>query len=377
MRYAVISDVHANAVALRRVLEDARQLGVEKVVCLGDVVGYGPLPSETLSLVRASCCATVAGNHDDAVSGRGDASEFIDLAGDAAARHREALSKDDVAWLRSLPYVCGIDGATCVHGDLSDPPKFYYVESEDDAAATLGATDAQIVFVGHTHVPCIFFTGDDGTVQKAVPQDFAVEAGRRYVVNPGSVGYPRESGGQCFSSYVIYDTQERSMRFRRLPFSVASVMQRGRNPRRIGAKSVVAICAAAALGALLVSAAVVKTLAERGPREAVSAEDESALVVEAKSIGVMEGHRYVTAGLELSKRPKSAPVDLRTTFLDGEGKALAAETVTVKSTRTTLSAIPASAKGAAGVEFKVLRQKKEDEPKILRFAPRSAAEKGK
>ena len=167
------------------------------------------------------------------------------------------------------------------------------------------------------------------------------------------------------------------MRFRRLPFSVASVMQRGRNPRRIGAKSVVAICAAAALGALFVSAAVVKTLAARGPREAVSAEDESALVVEAKSIGVMEGHRYVTAGLELSKKPKSAPVDLRTTFFDGEGKVLAAETVTVKSTRTTLLAIPASARGAAGVEFKVLRQKKEDEPKILRFVPRSAAEKGK
>ena len=226
-------------------------------------------------------------------------------------------------------------------------------------------------------MPCIFFTGEGGGVAKAAPQDFAVEAGRRYVVNPGSVGYPRESGGQCFASYVIYDTQEGSVRFRRLPFSVASVMQRGRNPRRIGAKAIAAICVASVIGALLVSAAVVRTLAARDPHGAVSAADEAALVVAAKTVGIAEGHRYVTAGLELSKKPKSVPVDLRTVYFDRSGKELAVETVTVKSTRTTLAAIPASAKDAARVEFKVLRQKKDDEPAILRFAPRSAPDKGK
>ena len=90
MRYAIVSDIHANAEALRRVLADARQNGATRVVCLGDVVGYGPLPKETLELVRKSASLVLAGNHDDAVSGRGGADAFNGLAADAVTRHREA-----------------------------------------------------------------------------------------------------------------------------------------------------------------------------------------------------------------------------------------------------------------------------------------------
>ena len=80
MRYAIISDIHANLEALERVLADAKSCGAERIICLGDVVGYGPRPAETLARVRSACAAIVAGNHDDAVSGRMDASDFIDLA---------------------------------------------------------------------------------------------------------------------------------------------------------------------------------------------------------------------------------------------------------------------------------------------------------
>ena len=139
MKYAIISDVHANETALRAVLEDAKRHGAEKIVCLGDVVGYGPLPVETAALVRKECFVTLAGNHDDAVSGRGDASTFIDLAKDAVERHRAALSEDDLAWLRSLPYTCTLDKAVAVHGDLFDPPKFYYVLDEKGADASCSA----------------------------------------------------------------------------------------------------------------------------------------------------------------------------------------------------------------------------------------------
>ena len=130
MKYALISDVHANLDALEKVLKDAQALGAEEIVCLGDIVGYGPRPAETLARVRETCAVVLAGNHDDAVSGRGDSSTFIDLAGDAVQRHREALTPDVLAWLKSLPYTATIDGARCTHGDLFDPPKFYYIEDE-------------------------------------------------------------------------------------------------------------------------------------------------------------------------------------------------------------------------------------------------------
>ena len=99
MKYAIISDIHANVTALQNVLADAKAQGAEKIVCLGDVVGYGPLPSETVALARKECFIVLAGNHDDAVSGRGDASTFIDLAKEAVERHRAALSEEDVEWL--------------------------------------------------------------------------------------------------------------------------------------------------------------------------------------------------------------------------------------------------------------------------------------
>jgi len=94
------------------------------------------------------------------------------------------------------------------------------------------AIAAQVVFVGHTHVPEIFVVGASGNVHRLAPQDFVLEDGKRYIVNVGSVGYPRERNGMCLSSYVIYDTDEKAVRFQFLPFSVASVMQRGTAPAR-------------------------------------------------------------------------------------------------------------------------------------------------
>ena len=211
MIYAIVSDIHANLDALDRVLADARACGAERVVCLGDVVGYGPRPAEAVARVREACAATVAGNHDDAVSGRMDAADFIDLAGDAVRRHRDALSPDALAWLAALPYSASIEGAALAHGDATDPAKFYYVESEDDARANFEATDAQLLFVGHTHVPCVFLTGASGAVYRITAQDFTLEDGKRYIVNPGSVGYPRETDGKCMSSYVIYDSAEKTV----------------------------------------------------------------------------------------------------------------------------------------------------------------------
>jgi predicted phosphodiesterase len=353
MKYAVISDIHANESALRHVLADAAANGVEKTVCLGDVVGYGPLPAETIALVRASVGITLAGNHDDAVSGRLDPAAFIDLAGDAVERHREAVGPEDLEWLRSLPYIAEIDGAVAAHGDVFDPEKFYYIEDEKDAEANFGASDAQIIFVGHTHDPALFVTGSSGAVYKTEPQDFAVEAHKRYIVNPGSVGFPREMNGSCLSSYVIYDSTEKTVSFRYLPFQVSSVMQRGRNPRRIRKIFIAAIAAIAATAAALCT--FLLTPAVQETRD---------VPVEAKSIPIDSDLRNVRANLVLEKG--SAPVTLKVRFLGSGGDVVAVESATVKKSSRKEFPIPA---GSRRAEFALFRITADGKVAVESFAP--------
>ena len=361
MRYAVISDIHANLDALERVLSDARNCGAERVVCLGDVVGYGPRPAECVARVRAACGATVAGNHDDAVSGRLDASDFIDLAGDAVRRHREALSPDALAWLASLPYTCDIEGAAAAHGDLAAPRKFYYVNKDEDAAANFEASPAQLMFVGHTHAPCIYLTGHSGAIYRMEPQDFLMEDGKRYIVNPGSVGYPREKDGKCMSSYVIYDTSERTVRYRFLPFSVASVMQRGQSPKRIKKRVLIAAGAAIALLAGALAWFLV-------PRPAPG-EPDAALVVERRDLAPLDGCRHLRANLRLDRG--SVPVKLRIRFLGSDGETLSDDSVTVKSSSTKAFGVPDGAKTAV---LTASRMKEGDEPRLLGFSPTASME---
>ena len=376
MRYAVISDVHANESALAKVLADARAAGAGEVVCLGDVVGYGPSPSEAVALVRSSCRTVIAGNHDDAVSGRGGIEEFIDLAGDAAARHRDALSSDDISWLKSLPYTCRFGAAVAAHGDLFDPPKFYYVENDVDAKATFDATDSQLVFVGHTHVPCIFLTGHSGAIYRTPPQDFTLEDGKRYIVNPGSVGYPRECDGKCLSTYVIYDDEEKTVEFRSIPFAVSSVMQRGRPGRTKKMLAAAFVAMAAVLAAVATWTLTRETptgAARSAPAAAAAAEPtkQETAVVAVQRIKIPGGAMAVSPGIVLRKKPKSPPINLRMRYFDDAGRMIQEDYDLVKAARDkSIKLHVAKAKGATEVEFAVLKVKEDDQPVIEEFKPR-------
>ncbi len=357
MRYAILSDIHANLEALERVLQDARAQGIDQIICLGDVVGYGPQPDATVSRVHEVCAVTLAGNHDDAVSGRGDASQFIDLAGDAIVRHRAALSPDALAWLRSLPWTCELEGAVCAHGDLCDPPKFYYIEDEADATANFNTTTARLIFVGHTHTPEIFLTGQSGAVYQIEPQDFTLEDGKRYIVNPGSVGYPREKDGHCFSSYVIYDATEGTICYRFLPFSVASVMQRGQTPPKI--KRGLLAVGALAIGLLCAVLAWWFT-----PKVEIEVTDDPALIVEQRTLTPAAGDRLFRANLELEK--DSAPLQVKISFLSDSNAVLSAPARTVKESFTKKFPLP---KDTAKVELTLLRLTPEADIQIKSFAP--------
>lgn len=220
MRYAIISDVHANEAALRAVLTDAADAQAEKVVCLGDVLGYGPEPVAALELVYRRAHVCLAGNHDDAVCGRFPVEDFTDFAAEAVQRHRAAITHEAKDWLTHLPYTCAFEGFACAHGDFSNPENFNYVLEPQDALPSWEARTEQLLFVGHSHQPGIFVLGASGTPHRIDAADFTLEDGKRYIVNPGSVGYPRS--GDCRSSYCIYDDAERTVEFRTLPFDLDS-----------------------------------------------------------------------------------------------------------------------------------------------------------
>ena len=371
MRYAVFSDVHANADALGLMLADAAREGVRSLVCLGDVVGYGPQPAEAVRMLRESGAQVVAGNHDDAVSGRGSAEGFISLAADAVERHSEALSLEDLKWLASLPYTVALDGgAIAAHGDIADPPAFNYIGSRAAAAANFAATSAPLVFVGHTHLPCLFLVGHSGTVYETPPQDFTLEDGKRYIVNVGSVGYPRESNGSCRSSYVIYDSVGRTVEFRFLPFSVAGVMQRGGAARdaRPGRarKAVLAAAFALALAVLAAAAAFLFGGDARGRVEQAGPPFAEA------AVRFSPGQSRLRANLFLERN--SAPVLLCIRFRDSEGQEIPGSlhcTVVKKSQTRSLPLPP----GAAAAVLEVREEAAErggssPAPKIVRFDPK-------
>lgn len=369
MRYAIISDVHANESALRLALEDAAVHGAERVLCLGDVVGYGPLPEETVALVRKSAGTTLCGNHDDAVSGRQGADDFIALAGDAVKRHRDVLKSDDLAWLRGLPYVCALEGAVAAHGDFVDPPAFNYIDDEESAARNFAATDAPLMFVGHTHVPGFFLTGRSGSVYRMAPQDFTLEAGKRYIVNPGSVGYPRENNGTCLSSYVLYDSTARTVLFRFIPFAVSSMIQRGTSPRRTAAgvwASVALAVAAAVFAAVFLTVRRSAPVAPAAPSalRAAAVEAGPDLSIARKTLTLRPGDRFVRANLKVDR--KGDPVVLHIEFKSATGELVGEQTETVKGSSAKRFKVP---DGALSAHFTLQRQQTTSRAAVLSFAP--------
>ena len=367
MIYAIISDIHANPDALQRVLTDARGCGAEKTICLGDIVGYGPLPREALRMLRSIDAIILAGNHDDAVSGRLDASTFIDLAGDAVIRHREQLAKDDLAFLAALPYTAQLPDAACAHGDFTDPAAFNYVDSDESAAANFAATPENLLFIGHTHVPELRLIGASGQVHTLPPQDFVVEEGKRYIVNVGSVGYPREANGQCLSSYVLYDVENHTVHYRFLPFAVASLLQRGRSPHSHNRKRLLLISVIGALIAALGIFAIVRPT-ETPISEPPSAISENSLAKDPplaeRSLVLTPFTRAVHANLRLHR--KSAPAHLTIDFVDSAGRTLAPLALVVPYSSQKALPVPAD---AARAFFRVRAANPGASPQIIRFDP--------
>ncbi len=214
MKYAITADIHANLPALTAVMQDIEQQGCDRIVCAGDVVGYGSQPKECVKVVREKFFACVRGNHDEYVGSDAYLGRFNETAAQAVRRTREQLGDDDRRWLSDLPLVLELDGFTLVHGSLEAPQRWEYVLDNYAAASSLSHQTTPLCFLGHTHVP-IAFIRDTG-VRGGTYSTFRVEPGKKYFVNVGSVGQPRDHNPDA--AYVICDLKRQTVELRRIPF---------------------------------------------------------------------------------------------------------------------------------------------------------------
>ena len=216
MKYAIIADIHANLDALQVVLEDIKTQKCTHFACLGDVVGYNANPKECLDIVRTMGMPCVKGNHDEYCSTETNLEGFNPHAAEAVNWTRRQLTDEDRQWLRDLKYIRLVASFSIVHATLDGPQRWGYVFDRLAAAASFTYQNTTVCFFGHTHVPVAFIR--DTVVRGGTYSKFKVEPGRKYFINVGSVGQPRDNNPKA--AYVTYDLDEGLIELRRLDYDI-------------------------------------------------------------------------------------------------------------------------------------------------------------
>ncbi len=223
MRYAIISDVHANLEALRAVLKKVESLGADTLVCLGDTVGYGANPNECVELVREKAHLVLCGNHDHAAVGATGIEYFNSYARAAILWTMGVLKPESREYLKGLPFTGTVDGAFLVHATPSDPPRWNYVFEPHEAMEEFSAFQERVCFIGHSHF-ALFFAREGASCKVILPRPFTPENDSRYLVNVGSVGQPRD--GFSTACFVTYDVPEGSVQFHRVEYDLSLTYQK-------------------------------------------------------------------------------------------------------------------------------------------------------
>jgi predicted phosphodiesterase len=216
VRVAVVSDIHANLAALEAVLAAIDASPPDEIWCLGDLVGYGAQPNECCALVRERATVCLGGNHDLAVRGTIDLRDFSGDAGIAAEWTRSVIEGESLAFLQTLDVQGTAHGIALYHGSARDPV-WEYVLSDEAAAVTLMLTDAPTVLVGHSHVALAVSSTLAGGI---APHGTTIDlASARWLLNPGSVGQPRD--GDPRAAYVTLDLAAHTASFERVEYDIA------------------------------------------------------------------------------------------------------------------------------------------------------------
>lgn len=241
-KIAIISDIHSNPTALLTVLEDVEKQKCDRIVCLGDIVGYGYDPNGCIDICRDRNMECVLGNHDAGLVGSLSLDWFNPFAKKAILRQSPLVTDDRKEWLRKLPYSAVEQEGfktpedkkfkiAFVHGELVYPNKFDYINGYSDAAlefSYLGGDGIRVLFVGHTHYANVFVKENSGEIHEHYidtedEERIYVGGNHRFIINVGSVGYPRN---QPNTIYGILDTKTLVFKHRILPFDYYDYIER-------------------------------------------------------------------------------------------------------------------------------------------------------
>lgn len=224
MRYGIFSDIHSNTEALDAVLTLFKGERIERVLCLGDIVGYGAEPRECIAKIRALSPTVVGGNHDWACVGLMSVEYFNRTAREAILWTQKVLGMEECTFLKSLQSVWSSNEITLVHGSLDFPEEFRYIFDVESATSTLDILKTKICFVGHSHLPMILSMEGGGAIHSYPSGSVAFKEGHRYLVNVGSVGQPRD--GDPRASCAIFDSDRSFVEIQRVPYDIRSAQRK-------------------------------------------------------------------------------------------------------------------------------------------------------
>jgi len=218
----VFSDIHGNYHALKAVLGSLDDHGVEELFCCGDVVGYGGNPNECCELLRQRRIPTIAGNHDHAALLRTNISFFNDIARAAVLWTKNTLTSENADFLVNLPLTLESDEFFFVHASPEDPPAWNYVLTRGEAKRAFDNFTQRFCFIGHSHQPFVIECFE-GVISCPSTPEIPIQPGRRYLINVGSVGQPRDRNSMaCF---VIVDLNTERIEFHRAPYDLEAAQR--------------------------------------------------------------------------------------------------------------------------------------------------------
>ena len=225
MRYLIIADIHSNLEAFKAVLKHVNTRGgFNQILCLGDVIGYGPEPHECLDLLRQFNHLCIAGNHDLAAVGKIETTDFNGDAAIANSWTAQQLCIEDQEYIKLLKLQLEINGITLVHGSLRDPT-WEYLLSTSSATANIHLLNTPLCFVGHSHVPIVFTRSNDIVCHQLLSDGESLPLiSDKMIVNPGSVGQPRD--GDSRASYALYDSDEKTIYHYRVAYDIEAIQKK-------------------------------------------------------------------------------------------------------------------------------------------------------
>jgi predicted phosphodiesterase len=233
MKYLILSDIHSNLEALQAVSLKILSTKIDKYVILGDLVGYGASPNEVVEIIKKkSPLVAIRGNHDKVASGLSDGRGFNHIALEADLWTQEILSSENKKYIADLPKgPINVDGLfDIMHGSNFDEE--YYIDNDGDAIRAFQESNENLLFFGHTHIPIIWVLDEqEGTIEidffsdeLQIRSEYSLQEGKRYLINPGSVGQPRDRIPE--SSFAIFDSNEMKVTLFRIKYNIKTAQDK-------------------------------------------------------------------------------------------------------------------------------------------------------